>query len=840
MAGFPAFDPDGLGGVSPGSADGRLSAAPSVRAMRLGGQGIVLDGRLDDAVWMRAETAHGFRVWDPTRGEAPSEQTTFKVAYDDQAIYFGVACLVDGSDIRNQLCRRDAISNSDVISLYLDTYHDQTTCYNFRVNPAGVQEDRYVSDNGRNMDRDWDAVWDAATFVDDDGWYAEMRIPFSCVRYSPSDEMTWGCQLYRFLYDLGEDTSWVNWDREKTGFVSRFGDITGIRAIPAPRQLELLPYAVTRSTDPAATGDDDELEHFQNIGLDAKYGLTADLTLNAAIQPDFGQVEADPSLLNLSPFETYYQEKRPFFVEGQRFFAHPDFNVFYSRRIGTGDENARIRAATKLTGKTPGGLSVAALYALTDVAEDGRAHQFWRSGEQESHYLIGRFGKEFQEGAHRVNLMQTAVFRSADRDSFGDYASRDARTTGVDFDLNFRDRTVNIAGSFVGSAVDPAPSASEPELSHRPFHGTGGALNVRKLGGTFQGGAFGRWETDRLELNDVGFLSAPDEIGTGAWIRYEHNPENGEGPFQRGDVEMSFSRGWLYADAAGYDRDTGELAWSYGRGRPRSLDVHMSSFWQFRSFWATWFGGGADFDGVDKYESRTFEDERGPLVTDPNSIWLWWGGGSDWREPLHVEIGADYSRNEEGGWSMGTSISGRWTATDATTLSLTVAYEDFRDDAQHVENFANPDGGIGGVSYVFAQLDRKTVNATFRADILFSRDLSLQMYAQPYLTTGDYYNARELVRPASYEFVTASEIPGFDPGAVSDYDFKYAAVNVNAVLRWEYRPGSTFYLVWKQGRDLWEDRASDAGFDGSLDAADLFATEPENVLLAKITYWFSL
>ncbi len=458
-AGFPAFDPEGLGDADSGAANGRLTDAPSIRVLRLDGDTILLDGRLDDPAWERAETAHGFRTWDPTRGELPSEETTFKVAYDDEAIYFGVACLVgDRGDIRGRLCRRDAIANSDVISLYLDTYHDRTTGYTFRVNPAGVQEDRYVCDDGRSMDRDWDAVWDAATFVDDDGWYAEMRIPFSCIRYSPSDEMTWGCQLYRMLHDLGEDTSWVNWDREKTGFISRFGELTGIRAVPAPRQLELLPYVVTRSTDPAAVGDDDELEHFQNVGLDAKYGVTADLTLNAAVQPDFGQVEADPALLNLSPFETYYQEKRPFFVEGQRFFAHPNFNVFYSRRIGTGDENSRIRAAGKLTGKTPSGYSIATLYAMTDVTEEGRAHQFWTSGEQESHYLVGRFGKEFQSGAHRVNLMQTAVFRTADRDSFGDYASRDARTTGADFDMNFRDRTLNIGGAFVGSTVDPARS----------------------------------------------------------------------------------------------------------------------------------------------------------------------------------------------------------------------------------------------------------------------------------------------------------------------------------------------------------------------------------------------
>ncbi len=839
-AGFPGFTPEDCGHVS-AAASGRATEVPSVRAMRLDGGCVVLDGRLDESFWAEAEPAGGFRIWDPTRGDPASEETIFRVVYDDEAVYFGIACLESGaSRPAGQLCRRDHISNSDMISLYLDTHGDNTTAYNFRLNVNGVQGDRYVSDDGNNMDSNWDAVWESETWTDEDGWYAEVRIPFSCVSYRPADEMTWGCQLYRFMFAIGEDTSWANWEKERTGFVSRFGRLTGLSGVRAPRQLELLPYVVTRTTDPSAPEPEDELDQYQNFGLDLKYGLTADLTLNAAFQPDFGQVEADPALLNLSPFETYYEEKRPFFIEGSSFFSQPNFNMFYSRRIGTGDENSRIRAAGKMTGKTAGGYSIAALYALTDVTGRGRAHQFWNGGEQSTSYLVGRVGKESSGGDHRVGLMQTAVLRSADRDEFGDYLSRNAYTSGADFELNWRDRTLNVQGSVVGSAVDHAASESDPALSDGITYGTGGSLNLRKRGGTFQAGLWGNWETDKLDLNDVGFLSAPDEIGAGGWVRYQHNPRSGCGPFSEGNLELSVSRGWLYAAAAGYDRNTGDRVWSYGRGRPASLDLELSSYWGLRSFWAFWFGAGGDFDGVSKYETRTFEGVLGPLMEDPNSVWAWWGVGSDWRKPVHVELEGNLSSNVRGGRAYETNLSVDWMATNAVILSAGVHYDRYHADAQHIDNFADPGGGIGGVSYVFASMDRQTLDSTLRADILFTRHLSLQLYAQPYLTTAKFSHPRQLARQASYDFEPADGIDGFDPDRVSDYDFKYGEVNVNAVLRWEYAPGSAFFLVWKQGRDIWEERSGAGHFDSELHALDLFDNEPENVILAKLTYWFSI
>lgn len=852
---WPGTARGGFGGWACGDgadpdAHGRDAAVPSVRAHRLdGGQAIVVDGRLDDPAWRAAQAACGFSKWDPDRGEPASEETVFKVVYDDDAIYFGIACFeADCANIRSQLCRRDRIGSSDVISLYLDTHHDRTTGYNFRVNSLGVKEDRYVYNDG-SMDRDWDAVWDGDAHQDEDGWCAEIRIPFSCVRYRPAEDMTWGCQLYRYMHGRGEDTSWVTWDRETRGFVSRFGELRGLSAIRAPRQLELMPYVVHRTTDPAVTGPE-EPDNFQNLGLDVKYGATADLTLNATIQPDFGQVEADPAVLNLSPFETYYEEKRPFFTEGNRFFSHPTFNVFHSRRIGTGDPNSRIRVAGKLTGKTHGGLSIAALYAATDITGDGKAHQLFTGGEQETHYLVGRFGQEFQGGAHRFNVMQTAVLRSADRDDHGDYASRDAYTTAVDFDLNFRDRDYNIQGTFVGSTVDPAPLDSDPTRPHDPYHGAGGTLELRKLGGSLIGGIEGRWESEELDLNDVGFLSAPDEITAGGWLQWEHNPEADEGPFTSGNINLNVWRGWLSGDGEGRDLDTGEIAWSYGRGHHRSFEVDVGGWGQFRNYWSVWAGVGGDTEGTSKYETRYFDGERGPLMTTAQSYWYWWGLHSDYRRPLGFSHEGNQSWNDRGGRGLWLELQGSWNATEAMTYSLSVGYARSHSDAAHLDawrvdedadwNYPNPGGGIGGVSYLFAELDRRTIDATFRADILFSRSLSLQLYARPYLTIGDYRTPRELVRPDSYDLAPADDVPGFDPEDVHKFDFRYSAVNVNAVLRWEYAPASTFYIVWKQGREVGESRADTVGFSTALDAAGLLDNEPENTFLAKVTYWFSL
>ncbi len=842
---FDNFTLDTLGDTAADSADGRKAALPSIRVHRLNGGGdLRVDGRLDDTAWKTAESGRGFRVWDPDRGANPSEETIFKVAYDDGAIYFGVACLErDASKISAKLSRRDSFENSDLVSIYLDPYLDHTTGYNFKVNPLGVVLDSYIYNDG-DRDDNWDAVWEASTYRDAQGWYAEIRIPFSAIRYKTGASMTWGFQIYRYMHGRGEDTAWVIWDRAAHGFVSHFGTLTGLAGIRPPRQIELLPYVVQRSTDPAIDpaidGARDDLDGFQNVGADLKYGITADLTLNATVQPDFGQVEADPAVLNLSPFETFYEEKRPFFIEGNRFFEHPDFTLFYSRRIGTGDVNSRIRYAAKLTGKTLGGISVAALAASSDITGDGQAHNLFKNGNQLSRFVVGRFGKEFAGGRHRFNLMQTAKLNTASRDQFGDFASREAYTTGFDFDLNSKNREFNVQGSIVGSVINPERLASDPSITGDPIYGTGGSLDIRRRGGKLQGGVNGRWEHDKLSINDLGFLSSPDEIASSAYLYYPYNPEGKSKLLNRGELNLNAWKSWIYAGRTGLDASTGLPAWSYDPGHSQYSGLELNGWGQFRNYSAGWWGLSFNAEGTHRFETR-----GGPLIREPLTYGGWIGGETDTRKDLNLKLDANHFRDTAKNHSTRATLSTRWNQSSAVNHRLSITFDNRVDDTQYLEtvNLSQRPGGIGigGLSYVYGDIHQRTVDLTLRSNVLFSRNQSLAIYAQPFLTVGDYRRARELTVPDSYDFETYLE-PGYN---VRDFDFSFASVNVNMVYRWEYRPGSTFFLVWTQSRSRFDRRdmhpsTSPSGFENGLGSGELFQNEPENRILAKVTYWIAI
>lgn len=823
-------------------------ASPALHALPLTEHDcIFVDGKLDDAVWQRASRGCGFRMWDPDRGSRPSEQTVFKVAYDDDALYFAVACLEKNpQNIAQCLGRRDNFSNSDIVSIYIDPYNDKSTGYNFRVNPLGVQEDAYVF-NDADRDPDWNAVWQAETYQDDDGWYAEFRVPFSSIRYR-ADASTWGLQVYRYMHSRGEDTAWAVWDREQAGFVSRFGSLHGMESIPPPRQLEIMPYGVYRATDPSAQGKE-ELDTFQNAGLDLKYGVTAAMTLNATIQPDFGQVEADPALLNLSPFETFYEEKRPFFVEGSRFFEHRGFTMFYSRRVGTGDENSRIRYAAKLSGKTSGDVSVAALVASTDLTGAGQAHNLFKSGERTSHYMVGRFGKEFNEGNQKVNVMQTAVLRQGRRDDYGDYNSREAYTSGLDFELLFRDRTWAASGSVVGSLVDPEALASDPTVVSKKKYGTGGTLNLSKRGGRFRGSLYGRWETGDLDLNDIGYLSSPDELSSGLWLQYAYTPDGESRIFNRGNLNYNLNTSWLYEPRTGYDLHSGEPVWSYDRGHRAFTSTNVNGWVQFRNHMDMWFGYNINLEGSQRWHTR--DDVHldngetaaipggGPLIDEPWTWGGWWGVSTDARKRFVASLEMSHYDDDAGNRSYRLGPSCRWNQSSAVHHRVSLSFHDRIDDTQHLINHENEGGGIGGVSYIFGDLHQRIFNLTLRTSVLFSRDQSLEVYAQPYVTVGDYRRARELARPDSYD-LTPYEEEGFD---IDDHDFSYASINFNAVYRWEYRPGSTLYLVWTHARSTYDERGNHADpgrFEDDLTPDALFQNEPENRVLVKLSYWMPI
>jgi Domain of unknown function (DUF5916)/Carbohydrate family 9 binding domain-like len=832
--------------------NGTITSVPTIEAFYLDGQIITLDGVLDEEVWSFAETGWGFRQASPVRFGEASVASTFKVAYDDEAIYFAMANWEDDiSNISSYLSRRDQIEASDIVSIYIDPYHDRTTGYNFRVNPAGVQQDAYIYDNG-NRDEDWNAVWESEVSWDEKGWYAELRIPFSAIRFKPDDDMTWGLQVYRWLHGRGEDTGWVNWDRDSNGFVSRFGTLTGLRGVHNPRKLEILPYVVTRHTDPAAEGSDDEWNNFQNMGADFKYGVSSNLTLNATIQPDFGQVEADPATLNLSPFETYFQEKRPFFVEGARFFQHPDFNLFYSRRIGTGDPNSRIRAAGKLTGKIGGDFSLAVLAATTDVAVPGKVHNPFVAGDAKTHYGLLRLGKDFDEGNHNFNLMGTVTKRDENSfnniDYFDNGASRvlrDGYSGGMDFEMNFDDRMYRLSGSVVGTVVDPFENQLDPALSRETKYGTGGRMEFSKTTGTWRGELAGSWESDKLDPNDMGFLSAPDEKFVVAEGGYYFDADGEDSPFNHAHIDLEIYRSWLYAGNSATDINTGDEAWNYGSGHFQGEGIQLEAWAQTRGFHQAWIFMGRSNKGTDKYATRGYgappNNQRGPLITKPGHNNIAIGGQTDYRKPASLNLEFNFSRGDEGMREFGVFSNLRWNQSQHFSHSLGFGYNHSYDDYQWMTNQAN-DGsqpgvtGIGGVDYLFGKLDQETFDITLRSNILFNRDQSLQIYLQPYLTYGNYTEATWLATPDSYD------LRSYDRDA-SLSDFEFGAVNLNMVYRWEYRPGSTIYLVWTHGKQRYEERAGapdPTDWNNDFDVAYPFRTEPENTFMAKFSYWFSI
>ncbi|MCU0612029.1 MAG: carbohydrate binding family 9 domain-containing protein [Candidatus Eisenbacteria bacterium] len=829
------FDPHGSGPGYPECANGRKTEPPSLPAHRISNGGVEIDGRLTDDDWAAAPAATGFTQFEPDRRGESCEETVFKVLYDDHALYVGVACFRhNGEPVTSCLSRRDRITSSDLIRVYLSPYHDMVTGYHFRINPDGVMED-YYNYGDLFHDVSWDGVWQADTHIDDEGWYAEMRIPFSILRYRASESMTWGFNLFQHIMSRGERTAWSNWDRDQQGFMSRSGTITGITGVRTPRQLEIMPYSVGSITDPSVAGEGDELDTYGNVGADLKFGVTADLTLNATFQPDFGQVEADPSLLNLSPYETFYEEKRPFFVEGAQFFFHPDFTVFYSRRIGTGSENSRIRYAGKLTGKTAGDISTAVLVAATDEAGEDRSHNPLRAGANQAYYAIGRFGKQFHGGMHHINFMQTAVVR--DPDTF-EGMTRNGYVTGGDFELNFKDRMYQATGSFVGSVVDYLRDPMDSSADPAPAYGTGSRLEFEKMSGKWRFALTTRHESDELDINDLGYITNPNHKAVQGWVTRVFNADDEKSLVTNASLHLRYYRSWIWAGRHVADpEDPSRTLWSCDRDHGLLSTLNFEGSMDTRECWGSWCGVTYNDDHTDIFSTRRAIDGRqGPLMSRPREYLAWAGFYTDSRKNLRMDMNIQHGGDHAGGREFTLESSGYWIQNSRMNHTLSGRVSKRHVDAQWVGNFANPGGGIGGTSYVFAELDQRLWDLTLRSSLQFSRNASLELYLQPFLTVGNYASAQELAAPDTYDFRPYE----YDAAA---QDFSYGAVNVNMVYRWEYAPGSTVYLVWTHTRDRFDYRGDPSmlgGFDNGFDTKPLFDNEPENRVMVKISYWFSL
>jgi len=814
-----------------------LAAAQATRAT----QPPVLDGRESDDVWASATQISAFRVYEPVEDGEPSMRTMAKVAYDDRNLYVLVRAFDPHPDsIVSLLSRRDVRTASDQIKIVIDSYFDHRTGYEFAVNPAGVKRDYYIYDDV-NEDDSWDGVWDVGTAIDSLGWIAEFRIPLNQLRFPERSEHTFGFGVYRDVARSNERMGWPVLRRSRFGFASQLGEVSGILGVGSPRRLELLPYTVQQSVS-VRDGAGYRRDNGVTVGGDLKYGLTSNLTLDATANPDFGQVEADPAIFNLSAFEQSVTERRPFFLEGTGILrldltCEDDScnGLFYPRRIGRVPQlgylapvNSQLPDATsilgaaKITGRIGNGISVGLLDAVTQEESVGGVVI-----EPRTNYLVGRVQRDFRAGGSGVGIMVTGVNRDLN-DVSAQSLRRQAYTAGVDFRHRFAGARYSVNGYAVSSVVRGEADAiaatqrsgvhnyqrPDDRIAYDPsrtsLSGTGFHLSLGKVGGgvtRFNSNAT-RWSPG-LEVNDVGFLPSADEQSWNNWFALVFNKPHS---FYR-RLQVNFNQ-WQ-----SFTTD----------GMRTALGGNINANSQLRNQWFTYMGVG--FNAPSNC-ARCLRG--GPALRSSPRVNSWIGLEGDGRRSIVPSINLFGSRWDEGrsaSYSVSTGLRAR--IASRFSMSLSPSYRVNTDDRQWLRNFGDP--GADTTHYTVARLHQRTVSLTGRADLTMTPSLTLQLYAQPFITTGDFENWSEAAAPRSRDY-TARFRPygaGADPGAFNAKQFRS-----NTVLRWEYRPGSTLYAVWAQGRS--QDHLDPGTFELGRDSRNLFSAHPDNTFLIKASYWFSL
>jgi hypothetical protein len=761
-----------------------------------------IDGRLGDACWARAPRVGGFTQYEPDEGEPATEATFAKVAYDAEAIYVAMEMLDSEPDrIVDRLTRRDRQQDADAAYVVIDSYHDHQTAYMFQVYASGTQRDVYFYNDGWS-DTGWDAVWESATAKTDTGWIAEFKIPFDCLRFASCDTPVWGIFFGRDITRNQEENRWPHIPQSASGFVSHFAHLEGLDNLSPPRRLEVLPYVVSyEETEAKHPGHPDGRGFYGSAGIDMGYGITPNITLNAAVNPDFGQVEADETVLNLTSFETFYPEKRPFFLEGTNIFE-TWFDLFYSRRIGKEPSGwpadaahyvdrpgaTTIMSAAKVTGKTSGGTTIGIVEAATQretaryITSDGSRKE--AVVEPQANYFVARVKQDVLRNS-TVGVMATA---SNQKTRYPAY------TGGVDWILRFKDGDYASHGQMVGSVTGP------------DTRGWGGFTRIAKEGGEhLRANIDIQYMDSKLDLNRVGYLRRNGIKELSGWVQYRTN-----------DKWWIVNRTWnsIYADR---QENLDGLKQNYG--------FNFDSDIQLTNYWTLSGGGWIDF-GRTYFDWETRGGPPAPIPlgqswnlsfnTDPRK---WWevnpyaGGGDTWDGRFNT---------------YGLSVNLR--PLPNMEVSLGPSYREERHVSRWLKKVYDEHGNRQDI---FGEQYLRRAAMTLRGTFTFTRDLTLQIYAQPFMAGVNYSNFKQLVPPHSYEYVDKTV---YDE-AVEQPDFDRNSLNSNVIVRWEYRPGSTLYLVWAQARDF-ASNTGDLNFRRDFDA--LFDAVPGNTFLIKVNYRLSM
>jgi len=823
-----------------------LSPDSSVGAVRAEAAPVI-DGKDDDAIWKTAPEITKFRMWRPSEDKDPRFKTVAKIAYDAANLYVVVRAYDPHPDsIIKLLERRDTYTASDMVWIFLDSYHDRRTGYEFGVNAAGVKMDLAIYDDG-NEDSAWDGVWDAATSIDSLGWVAEYRIPLSQLRYGADRDHTFGILIDRYLYRTQERFSWPVLRQSKPGFVSQFGTVTGLADLEPPRKLEAVPYVVTKA------GNEIVRNRFANrghvdIGGDVKYRLAPNVTVDATINPDFGQVEADPSVLNLTAYESFFDERRPFFVTGRGQFQFDvncsavncnGENLFYSRRIGRtpslagnyGDTLAqrptRILGAGKLLGTLGKGFTLGVLDAVTQrVSSPGDT-----TYEPGTNYAVVRAKQDLRNGNSGFGAMLTAVNRRSDQWT-SSFLTDNAYVGAVDFRHKFFKNQYEISGSLDASRVQASkeamlniqrgavhyyqrPDADLPLDSNRTvLQGDAEELKFGKVGGkhlSFQSAYMRR--SAGFELNDLGYLQRADQQSWATWM----------GIFDRAERKYTKRLQW------------NNNWWQYWStdGLPLEAAYNTNFHVTFKNNWGVHTGGTLGQLGGNTYDDR--KARGGPAVRQDSYIAPWLSINADDRRSVVPGFGMNVFRGDGGrNWNVSFNPSVDFKAKGAFSSSLSGNWSHNVQNSQWYGRYGTDAAPI----YTFAHLDQTTTSATMRLNYTFTPDVSVQAYLSPFVSKGTYSNVMQLSqtpRAKRYEdryALFADTAVTNNPGG-----FNYKAFQSNLVFRWEYAPGSTLFAVWNQGRQGYLGQQGTDNFQG--DVRELMRLHPSNTFLIKMSYWLN-
>jgi len=838
----------------------------------------IIDGKGNDEAWDLVEWTSDFIQSQPQENKPPSQQTSFKILYDNENIYlFFRAFDTEPDKISKIMARRDNF-DGDMIFVELDSHFDKQTDFLFCASASGAKSDAAMSGDGNNEDDNWNPVWYMKTSIDDKGWCAEMKIPLSQLRFGNKEEQIWGLQVTRKIFRLQERTQWQYIPKGSPGVIHLFGELQGINSIRPKHQIELMPYTVARTErfkkiegDPFNTGKLSKI----SAGLDGKIGLTNDFTLDFTVNPDFGQVEADPSEVNLTAFESYFSEKRPFFVEGSNIYQfmpnqtiviHNMYsdNLFYSRRIGRYPqyypsvganeyvrmpESTTILGAMKISGKTKKGLSIGILESVTsreDALIDSLGFRRKETVEPLTNYFVGRVQQDFNKGQTILGAMVTSVNRNLNTPTL-DFLHSAAYTAGINFQHNWKDRTWYVAGNAEFSDVKGKPiSITQTQTSSARYYQRPDAnylsvdsslTSLSGYGGTVKFGKSSKkrlqFETSMtvrspgLEFNDIGYMRYSDVIHQGTWVAYYMR-----NPFWIFNNFYLNTNYWMY--------------WNFS-GKLLSTNTNMNFNSQFKNKWRI----NGNFNRQSENISTTLL-RGGPSFINPGNQNFNLNFGTDYSKKLAFTVGTYHGSgdaNSFSGHEYWADINYR--PTNSVTISVDPDYEIGSKELQYVSTA----GTSGNPEYLFAKLDQKTVGITFRINYTINPELSIEYYGQPFISAGKYTDFKNITQPNADKFrnrfhtFTSDEITfnqesnsytindGISGVSVSNPDFNFRQFRSNLVIRWEYLPGSTLYLVWSQGRT---GSVSNGIFSYGNDMKDLFKITPHNVFLLKFSYWFAL